>query len=139
MNSQADIEAILVEAESLASDTEAQLEASRPAPPAGSEHGPGPKPSRTASRLPPDLQRVLKIQVPVIVRLAHRQMPVSQIMKLAPGSIIEFDKNADEPLDLMTKNTCIGYGTAIKVGENFGVRVTTIIDAKGKLQALAQE
>lgn len=139
MASQADIDVLLTEAENLASETDAQLKESEPPQPAAPRTSPEPGLSTPASQLPPDLQRVLKIEVPLIVRLAAKRMPVSQIMNLNVGSIIEFEKNADEPLDLMTNNTCIGYGTAVKVGENFGVRVTSIIDAKGKLESLTRK
>jgi flagellar motor switch protein FliN/FliY len=137
--SQTDIDELLAEAEALVSETDAELTESAP-PQAGPQPSTGEAPLATpVSHLPPDLRRTLKIQVPLIVRLAHKKMPTAQVVNLAPGSIIEFDKGADEPLDLMTNNTCIGYGSPVKVGENFGIRVTSILNAKGKLEALTRK
>jgi flagellar motor switch protein FliN/FliY len=137
VSSQAEIDALLTEAESLATKADADLRAAESA-----ARSPGASPmmrvfGTPTGRLPEDLRRVLKVEVPLIVRLAHRAIPVSRIIKWAPGSIIEFEKSADEPLDIMTNNTCIGFGSAVKVGENFGVRITSMISARGKLEAMA--
>jgi flagellar motor switch protein FliN/FliY len=137
--SQADIDALLAEAESLANEADADVQANGGAsgPKDADSHPGSASVGMPAHQLPADLQRALKIRVPVIVRLANRAIPISQITTWVPGSIIEFEKGADEPLDIMTNNTCIGYGTAVKVGENFGIRITSVIDARGKLEAMA--
>ncbi len=85
--------------------------------------------------LPPDLKlsatpsqrnRIDPVQVPVIVRLAERDMSVDQILGLSVGTIIEFEKPADAELDLVVSNMAIGTGNAVKCGENFGLRVIKV-------------
>ncbi len=66
------------------------------------------------------------LEVPIIVRLGEREMHVREVLKLVPGSIIELPKNADEELDLMVNNRQIGSGTAVKIGENFGIRISYV-------------
>lgn len=83
-----------------------------------------------------DPQRILPLEVPVIVTLAERTMPLSKILALTPGSIIEFDKPSDELLDLMINNRRIGRGQAVKVGENFGLRVTMIGSIGNRVEAM---
>ena len=83
-----------------------------------------------------NLQRILAIRVPNIVRLAERTMVMRSVLQLTPGSVIEFEKPADEPLTLLANDRCIGHGTAVKVGENFGLRVTQIAPVKDKVDAL---
>lgn len=85
----------------------------------------------------PELQPILKLRVPVIVRLGHRTMPVDDVLALGPGAIIELPKNAEKPLDLMVNNKAIGHGEAVKVGENFGLRVLQIGDAHQRVQAMS--
>lgn len=85
--------------------------------------------------MPETLDAVLKLSVPIIVRLGERQMTVSDVVTLVPGSIIELPKNADDELDLMVNNRVIGFGSAMKVGENFGLRITRIGDAGQRLAA----
>ncbi|UCG32062.1 MAG: FliM/FliN family flagellar motor switch protein [Phycisphaerales bacterium] len=137
MSSQADIDALLAEADSLATQTDADLRAADSVSQGQRSSPASPVLETPTDRLPEDLQRVLNVEVPLIVRLAQRPIPVSRIIKWVPGSIIEFEKSADGPLDIMTSNTCIGFGSAVKVGENFGVRITSMINARGKLQAMA--
>lgn len=85
----------------------------------------------------PELQAILKLGVPVIVRLGHRTMTLDEVLNLGPGAIIELPKEAEQPLDLMVNNKVIGKGHAVKVGENFGLRVTAIGDQRDRAQALA--
>ena len=92
------------------------------------------EPSRSTS--PSELQRILKLEVPVIVKLAERKLLLSEVMRLGVGAIIEFVKSNDEPLQLLINNKPIGVGEAVKVGENFGLRITQIGDIKQIIQSL---
>jgi flagellar motor switch protein FliN len=84
----------------------------------------------------PEIQRILRLRVPLIVRLADRIMPFGEILQLAPGAIIEFSKSVQDPLDLMINNKCIGTGQAVKVGEKFGVKVSQITTLHQMIQAM---
>jgi flagellar motor switch protein FliN/FliY len=83
-----------------------------------------------------DLAAVLRLEVPVIVRLGGRQMSVGEVVGLVPGSIIELPKNADDELELLVNNKQIGVGAAVKVGENFGLRITYIGDVRARIEAM---
>src|SRR5580704_15467177 len=89
--------------------------------------------------LPPTagLDRILRLQVPVIVKLAERKLQLSEVMRLGVGAIIEFIKSSDEPLELLINNKVIGVGEAVKVGENFGIRLKQIGDVKQIIASLA--
>lgn len=83
-----------------------------------------------------DLAAVLRLEVPVIVRLGERRMPLREVLALVPGSIIELPKNAEAELDLLVNNKQIGVGAAVKVGENFGLRITYLGDVRERIEAL---
>ncbi len=83
-----------------------------------------------------DVQSILKLRVPMIVRLAHRQMKLSEVMHLGPGALVELPKPHDEPLELMVNNKLIGAGAAVKVGERFGLKVAAIGDTEERIRAL---
>jgi len=85
-----------------------------------------------------ELQRILRLQVPVIVRLAERKLPCSEVLRLGVGAIIEFSKSSDEPLELLINNKPIGVGVTVKVGENFGLRITQIGDVKQVIESLGR-
>ena len=64
-------------------------------------------------------------------------LSMDEVLDLVPGAIIELAKNSEEPLDLMVNNKQIGFGTAVKVGENFGIRIEHIGDVRDRIQALS--
>ena len=93
-----------------------------------------------SAALPPppgELRRILKIQVPVIVKLAERKLSMSEVMRLGTGAIIEFSKSSEEPLELMVNNKVIAVGQTVKVGENFGLRVSKIGDLRDVIRAMS--
>ncbi len=83
-----------------------------------------------------ELSPILRLRVPLIVRLSERTMKLREVLELAPGAIIELSKQADEPLDLLVNNVCIGGGTAVKVGENFGLSIEWIGDQASRVRAM---
>ena len=85
-----------------------------------------------------ELQRILKLQVPVIVKLAERKLALSEVMRLGNGAIIEFFKASDQPLELLINNKVIAVGETVKVGENFGLRITQIGDVKSLIRSLGK-
>ncbi|RMH25369.1 MAG: hypothetical protein D6693_08910 [Planctomycetota bacterium] len=86
--------------------------------------------------MPAELSAILRLEVPLIVEIGARVMPLESILGLGPGSIIELPKGIDEELEIKVNNTTIGLGQAVKVGENFGVRVSFIGDVRERIDAL---
>ncbi len=74
----------------------------------------------------PELETILKLQVPVIVQIGERRIPLDDVLALGPGAILELGKSSDADLDLLVNNKVIGRGQAVKVGENFGIRIRSI-------------
>lgn len=95
-----------------------------------------PNPPAAASRSETELARILQLEVPLIVKLAERKLNLSEVMRLGTGAIIEFSKSSEEPLELLVNNKVIGLGEAVKVGENFGLRIKQIGDVKQIVEAL---
>lgn len=92
----------------------------------------------TQSPAAPDLGRIMRLQVPVIVKLAERKLAMSEVMRLGTGAIIEFFKSNEDPLELLINNKPIGAGEAVKVGENFGLKITQIGDVRTIIRSLGQ-
>jgi len=87
-------------------------------------------------QLPNGANQARALEVPVIVRLGQCTMNLRKVLDLVPGSIIELAAPADSELHLLVNNKHIGFGNAVKVGENFGIRITYIGDI-AKRPALA--
>ena len=86
--------------------------------------------------MPVAIESILALEVPVIVQIAERTMPVDEVLSMAPGAIIELPKAADRDLEILVNNKPIGTGIAVKVGENYGVRVTYLGDLAERISAL---
>lgn len=84
----------------------------------------------------PEIDAILKLEVPIIVLIGEHDLPVDHVLSLTPGSIIELPKGSDEELELLVNNKPIGVGQAVKVGENFGIKITAIGDARARLEAM---
>jgi flagellar motor switch protein FliN len=76
------------------------------------------------THLPVYARSLLKIKVPVQVRLASKRQSIGEIVDLCPGSIITFTKTCDEMLELKAGGCGIAVGEAVKVGDKFGLRIS---------------
>ena len=83
-----------------------------------------------------DFKTILNLTVPMIVQIGQRKLPVGEVLPLAPGSIIELPKSADEELAFCINNKTIGTGSAVKVGENFGIRISEINSARDRAETV---
>ena len=93
-------------------------------------------PEEAVKDQPQGLDRILSMKVPVIVKVAEKKMTLQNIMKINLGSVIQFDKDAYQLIDLMVNNSTIGLGKPIKIGENFGLKITQIGDIAKMIQSL---
>jgi len=83
-----------------------------------------------------DVQTILKLRVPIIVQVGERDIPMDDILALGPGAILELNASAEEELTLLVNNKPIGSGVAVKVGENFGLQITSIDSPSERVMAL---
>ena len=136
---QSEIDALLAEAGGLAEDAVDTPSASPMSTgPIGPSTSPPNKGFGLSAEAECELQRILSLDVPVIVRLASRTMRLSEVLHLTTGAILEFDKLADADLELLVSRQLIGGGQAVKIGENFGLRISEIVPMRDKIEALAR-
>ena len=90
----------------------------------------------SSSTAPSDLQRALKLEVPVTAVLAERDLTIEAILAISVGTIIEFEVPFDSDLTLRVTNRSIGTGQAVKIGENFGLRIGNIEPVRERIDAL---
>lgn len=85
-----------------------------------------------------DPARILSLEVPVLVRLGQRTMSMAEVIGLVPGSIIELPQTTDSDLEVLVNNRSVGSGTAVKVGENFGIRLTRVGEPRERAEAATE-
>ncbi|MCH7808413.1 MAG: FliM/FliN family flagellar motor switch protein [Planctomycetes bacterium] len=83
-----------------------------------------------------EVHRILGLSMPVSVIVASREMDIKSLLALTVGSIIEFDVMFDADLDLQIGGHSIARGQAVKVGENFGIRITVVETVHERIDAL---
>ena len=85
---------------------------------------------------PNNLNMLLDIPLQVTVELGRTKRMVKEILEVSQGSIIELDKLAGEPVDILINNKLIAVGEVVVIDENFGVRVTDILSTADRISKL---
>lgn len=83
-----------------------------------------------------NLDLLMDIPLNVSVELGRTRKSIKEILELNTGSIIELDKLAGEPVDILINNQLIAKGEVVVIDENFGVRVTDILNKSDRLKKL---
>ena len=80
--------------------------------------------------------RVLEnIEVQLAVEVGNTEMKIGDLLRLKEGSVIELDRLAGDPLDILVNGTMIAKGEVVMVGERFGVRFTEIVDPEKRVES----
>lgn len=66
------------------------------------------------------------LQVEVVV--GRVRLPLRDLLSLAPGMVVELDRRADAPVDVMVNGRLVAQGEVVVVGEDYGVRITSVVD-----------
>jgi len=80
---------------------------------------------------------IMDVALDLSVELGRTSLPVRDILQLGPGSILELDKLAGEPVDIMVNGKLIARGEVVVVDDNFGIRVTEIANRNERISGVA--
>lgn len=83
-----------------------------------------------------NIDRLMDVGLNLSVELGRKDMQIKEILNLGPGKIIELDKLAGEPVDLLVNGRLLAKGEVVVVDENFGVRITELIDPVDRIKML---
>lgn len=79
---------------------------------------------------PNNLELLLNVDMKLTVELGRTKMSIKDILNIGEGAVIELDKLHGEPVDILVNDKVIARGEVVVVNEDFGIRVTEILDAK---------
>ena len=82
------------------------------------------------------IEMLMDIVLPVSIELGRTKMFIKNILDLERGSIVELDKMAGEPVDLLVNNKKMAEGEVVVVDKHFGVRITNLIDPTDRIKNL---
>ena len=84
----------------------------------------------------PDLDVVLDIPVSISMEVGRTSISIRNLLQLNQGSVIELDRLAGEPLDVLVNGTLIAHGEVVVVNEKFGIRMTDVISPSERIKKL---
>nr|WP_245897830.1 flagellar motor switch protein FliN [Pseudoprimorskyibacter insulae] len=76
------------------------------------------------------------IKVRMTVEVGRTQITIQELLKLSEGSVVELDRMAGDPLDILVNGTPIAKGEVVVVGEKFGIRFGDIVDPKERMDSV---
>jgi flagellar motor switch protein FliN/FliY len=85
---------------------------------------------------PRRLDMLLDLPLDVTVELGRTRMSIQELLTLGPGSVVELDKVAGEPLDILINDRLVARGEAVVVNDKFGIRITDIVSPMERLTRL---
>ena len=89
------------------------------------------------SEVSADNLKVLEnIEVKLTVEVGSSQLKIRDLLRLNEGSVVELERLAGDPLDILANGTIIAKGEVVMIGERFGIRFTEVVDPKERVQNL---
>ena len=84
-----------------------------------------------------DLDSILDISVSLSVEIGQTDLSIRNLLQLNQGSVVELDRLAGEPLDVLVNGTLVAHGEVVVVNEKFGIRLTDVVSTHERVKKLA--
>jgi flagellar motor switch protein FliN/FliY len=92
--------------------------------------------SRPRSDVDVDLDMVMDIPVTISMEIGRTKINIRNLLQLSQGSVVELDRLAGEPMDVLVNDTLIAHGEVVVVNDKFGIRLTDVISAAERIKKL---
>ncbi len=86
-----------------------------------------------------NIDLLMDVSLPVSIELGRTKMSIADILALGQGSVVELNKLAGEPVDLLVNQKVVAKGEVVVVDENFGLRITQLVTPEERLKSLGNE
>ncbi len=83
-----------------------------------------------------NIEMLLDIDLDVSIELGRSLLSIKRILELAPGSIVELDRMAGEPVDLLVNNKVVAKGEVVVIDEAFGIRIVSLVSPEERIKSL---
>jgi flagellar motor switch protein FliN len=81
-----------------------------------------------------NLNLILDVAVTLALEVGRARLSVRELLQLAPGAVVELDRLAGEPLDVLVNGVRIARGEVVVVNEKFGIRLTDVVSATERME-----
>ena len=93
-------------------------------------------PSEESPESETSLNRILDIPLMLSAQLGSTRMLIKELLQLGPGSVVELDKLAGEPLEVLVNDKIVARGEVVMVNEKFGIRLTSVVSPTERVNKL---
>lgn len=83
-----------------------------------------------------NIDMLLDVDLDVCIELGRANLSIKRILELSPGSVVELDRMAGEPVDLLVNNKVVAKGEVVVVDENFGIRIVSLMSPEERIKSL---
>ncbi len=83
-----------------------------------------------------NLDAIVDIPVTLSVEIGQTQLSIRNLLQLNQGSVVELDRLAGEPLDVLVNGTLVAHGEVVVVNDKFGIRLTNVLSARERVKKL---
>lgn len=94
--------------------------------------------TENTAAMPKNIDLILDVPLEISVVLGKTKKSIKDILNLGTGSLIELDKLAEEPVEILVNGKIVAFGEVVVVDENFGVRITSIVSSAERVKSLAK-
>jgi len=84
------------------------------------------------------MEMLLDLSLPVSIELGRTQMLIRDILDLQRGSVVEFEKLASEPVDILINGKKMAEGEVVVIEKHFGIRITNLVEAAERVRGLGK-
>jgi flagellar motor switch protein FliN len=82
------------------------------------------------------IEVILDIDLPVVVRFGHTELPLRTLTRLGPGSVIDLGRTPDDPVEVMVSDRVIAHGEVVIVGGNYGIRILDVVSPSERMRTV---
>ncbi len=76
-----------------------------------------------------NLDVVLDVKVDLTARLGSSQLPMREIVDLTPGTVLQLDRQAKDPIELLVNNKVVAHGEVVVLEDRFGIKISSIVES----------
>jgi flagellar motor switch protein FliN len=84
------------------------------------------------------IDMLMDLSLPVSIELGRTSLPLRDILALQRGSVVEFEKLASEPVDILINGKKMAEGEVVVIEKHFGIRITSLVDASERVKGLGK-
>ncbi len=84
----------------------------------------------------PRLDVILDIDLPLVVRFGHTQMPLRSVAQLGPGSVIDLARSPHEPVEVLVSGRVVARGEVVVVSGNYGIRILDVVSPSERIRGM---